>query len=356
MNGNNGTLSGGRKLNNEELSIFSLKLSMMIKSGINAEKSVEILLEDAVTSEDSELLSMIHKSISEGHSLSRSLQNTNRFPHHMVQMIEIGQITGRLGTVLNSLYEFYRREASVSKIIKNAMTYPAIMLTVTSVILFVLVSQVLPVFEEVFRNMGAEINATVSFLLTIGAFSKTAAIALSCVFLILVIIAYFLSLSQGGKAIISRIIDSVFFGKKLDDAVSRSRFSSAMSLMLSSGLNVTESLERTKELIGNGNFSERILLCNEKIENGVTFPKATEESGVFTKMQSGLLSAGFRSGLTEQAMREVADICENDSDSLILNMINKIEPSLIVVLALSVGLVLLSVMLPLIGMMSAIGV
>jgi type IV pilus assembly protein PilC len=73
-------------------------------------------------------------------------------------------------------------------------------------------------------------------------------------------------------------------------------------------------------------------------------------------MQSGLLSAGFRSGITEQAMSEVSRLCEDDSDAMLFRVVNRTEPALIVVLALSVGLVLLSVMLPLIGMMTAIGV
>jgi type IV pilus assembly protein PilC len=129
-----------------------------------------------------------------------------------------------------------------------------------------------------------------------------------------------------------------------------------MSLMLSSGLNMGEALERSSELVGESSFSANIKLCKEKLEEGETFPRAAEAASIFTGMQSGLLSAGFRSGITEQAMREVARLCEDDSDAMLFRMVNRVEPALIVVLALSVGLVLLSVMLPLIGMMSAIGV
>ncbi|MDR2133418.1 MAG: type II secretion system F family protein [Clostridiales Family XIII bacterium] len=346
----------GRELNAEELSVFCLKLAMMIKSGISVEKSVSILLEDAAGGPDRELLAELHKLIDEGFTLSKSLEALGRFPSHMVRMVDIGQVTGRLESVLSALSDFYRREAGISKMIRNAITYPAVMLVVTAVILLVLVSRVLPVFQQVFRDMGASISASVQVMLRVADISKYLAVGLSVVFVAMVAAAVLMSLSSGGKALLSRVADRLFFGNKLNFAVSRSRFASAMSLMLSSGLNIGEALERSGELIGGGAFSGNIKRCREKIEEGETFPKAAEAAGIFTGMQSGLLSAGFRSGITEQAMNEVSRLCEEDSDAMLFRMVNRVEPALIVILALSVGLVLLSVMLPLIGMMTAIGV
>jgi len=345
----------GRKLTNEELSMFCLKLSMMIKAGITVENSFDVLLEEAISDDDMVLLSSIHASISDGSSVSKALQHTGRFPNHMIQMIQIGQVTGKTSTVLTSLFEYYRREANLSKIIKNAVMYPAIMLTVTSVILFVLVSQVLPVFERVYRDMGSEVSAAVSVLLAVGNVSKNAAIGLGIIFIVIIISACILGLSRNGKDLMSKLADAVFFGGKLDTTISQSRFSSAMSLMLSSGLNIVESMEQSLGLIKNKRYTSSILLCKDKMVDGLAFPKAAEEAGIFTRLHCSLLSAGFRSGLTSEAMEEVANICENDADSLILTTISRIEPLLIVILALAVGLVLLSVMLPLIGMMSAIG-
>jgi type IV pilus assembly protein PilC len=346
----------GRELDSEELSIFCLKLAMMVKSGINVEKSVAIMLEDAGDGPDKELLTEIHKLIDEGYTLSKTLETVGRFPVHMIRMVDIGQVTGKLESVLSALSDFYRRESSVAKMIRNAIMYPAVMLIVTAVILLVLVSRVLPVFQQVFRDMGASVSASVQVMLRVADISKYVAVGLSVVFVAFVVIAGVMSLSPGGRASLSKLADRLFFGNKLNLAVSRSRFASAMSLMLSSGLNIGEALERSGELIGEGAFSANIKMCREKIEEGETFPRAAESASIFTSMQSGLLSAGFRSGITEQAMREVSRLCEDESDAMLFRMVNRVEPALIVVLALSVGLVLLSVMLPLIGMMTAIGV
>ncbi|MDR1134739.1 MAG: type II secretion system F family protein [Clostridiales Family XIII bacterium] len=356
MNNDSSALDGVRQLNTEELSIFCLKLSMMIKSGINVEKSVSILLDDAASDADKALLSQIYKPVEEGDSLSSALEKTGRFPSHMVRMIDIGQLTGKLQAVLTALSEFYRREAAISKMIRNTVMYPVVMLIVTAVILFVLVSQVLPVFRQVFRDMGANISAPVAALIQLGDLSKYLAMGLAVLFCVLIAAAGILSLTPGGRARLGKFADRLFFGNKLNIAISRSRFASAMSLMLSSGLNMGEALGRSSELIGEGVFSENISRCRDMIETGGAFPKAAAETGLFTGMQSGILSAGFRSGITEQAMNEVARLCENDSDTMLFRMVNKVEPTLIVILALSVGLVLLSVMLPLIGMMTAIGV
>jgi type IV pilus assembly protein PilC len=343
-------------LNSNELSVFCLKLSMMIKSGINVEKSMSILYEDAVSDADRALLSELYGPIEEGCSLSTALARTGRFPTHMIRMIDIGQITGKLQSVLAGLSEFYRREAAISKMIRNTVMYPAVMLVVTAVILFVLVSQVLPVFQQVFRDMGADISAPAAALVQLGNASKYVAEGVAVFFCVIILATGLMGLTRGGRVRLGRAADMLLFGNKLNMSISRSRFASAMSLMLSSGLNMNEALKRSEELIGSGDFADSIRGCSDKIEAGDTFPKAAADTGLFTGMQSGILSAGFRSGITEQAMDEVARMCEEDSDTLLLHVVKKTEPALIIILALAVGLVLLSVMLPLIGMMTAIGV
>lgn len=139
------------------------------------------------------------------------------------------------------------------------------------------------------------------------------------------------------------------------EAVARGRFSSAMALMLQSGLPLDEAMERTSELLEGSPLAERFLDCRRRVSEGASFPCAVENAGVLTGLQAGLLSAGFRTGVSEEAMAELARRCQAEADERLSRLLSRFEYLLVIVLCAAVGLVLLSVMLPLLGVLSAIG-
>ena len=286
-------------LSPDELSVFCYQLSLMVQAGIGSEESVGILADDARNPREQALLRQIHKVLMEGESLSKALESTGVFPNYLLRMVEIGQISGRLEQVLSALSTFYRRESALRQSLRRAVAYPAAM---------------------------AVLILAAGYLL-------------------------WLFRSQKGQAAMSRLLSHT----GPSQAVDRSRFSAAMALMLSSGLPLDEALSRSRALMEDTGLSPALEDCQKKMDAGTPFSKAVEECGIFTGLQSGLLSAGFRTGSSEQAMEELSRRCQEEADERLAVMLGRFEYALVVVLCLAVGLVLLSVMLPLLGVLSAIG-
>ena len=333
----------------DALSVFCYQLALMIRSGIHPEEAVGILAADAPPA-DKPLLEAVHRELRDGRPLSEALARSGGFPGYLVHMVEIGQAAGRLDQVLSALSSYYRRQAETDGALRRAVVYPAVMAVLVAAVFLILVWRVLPVFQQVYDQLGVASSPAARTLLRAGSVSKyVGAILVLCLAAAAVALLALLR-SGAGAAMTRRLI-----GPSAGLAVDRSRFSSAMSLMLSSGIALDEAMERTCVLLESSALAPRLTRCRERMEGGLSFPRAVEETGVLDGLQAGLLGAGFRSGVPEQAMGELSQRCQEEADGRLERRLSRFEFGLVLLLCLVVGLVLLSVMLPLLGVLSAIG-
>lgn len=138
-----------KNLSSLQIASFCTQLSLLIKAGISLQEGIHILYEDASSQAEKELLKQILEPIEEGQPLAFSLRQTDAFPQYMVEMVEIGETSGKLEEVLDSLTEYYERSENISKSIRSAVTYPMIMILMMAVVIGVLMIKVLPIFRQV---------------------------------------------------------------------------------------------------------------------------------------------------------------------------------------------------------------
>lgn len=331
----------------DELSALCWQLSLLCRAGVPWSDSPAILLEDAQTPRVRSLLERLRGPMSQGLPLADALGEAGDLPPYLLRMVSIGQAAGRLDQVLSSLADYYRREAETQSAVRRAVTYPAVMAALIALVFLVLVVRVLPVFSRVFVQLGADLSPVAAALLGFSDWGNYFAGALAA--LLLIGAAALLLLFRGGAGF------SLFTRGATAEAVARGRFASAMSLMLQSGLPMDEALDRTAELLERSPLAERFALCRARMAEGASFPKAVEDSGLLTGLQAGLLAAGFRAGASQEAMDELSQRCQTEADERLTRLLSRFEYALVVVLCLSVGVVLLSVMAPLLGVLSAIG-
>jgi len=339
----------------DQTSVFCYQLSLMQKAGISSEESVSILLGDAGTDWEKDLYGCISKHLVAGERLHAALAQTGVFPDYLLRMVEIGEASGRLEQVLIALSEYYRREAVIKSAIRRAVTYPAVMAVLIALIFLVLIARVLPVFRQVFDQLGMSLSPVTAALLRLGSVSQSVAAVLAAILIAGAVFLFFLFHTAKGGEISGKLGRTLFKNSAAARLVNRSRFAGAMDLMLSSGLPLDEAMDRTARLLQGTALEPRIKDCKEKIYQGQSFPQAVEQSGILDGLQSGLLAAGFRTGVSEQAMAELARRLQEEADAGLDRLLGRFEYALVLILCISVGLVLLSVMLPLLGVMSAIG-
>ena len=346
-------MKNGQKKNTllkfDELSVFCKQLSMMLQAGIGFETGVSLLREDSGTSRLGELLQQIQAKLMEGAPLCKSLEETGAFPDYMLHTVEIGEASGRLEQTLSSLGDYYQQEADNNRAMRRAILYPAVMAVLIAAVFLVLITRVLPVFQRVFDQVGVSLSPAARGLLRFGQAGKTIAIVLIVIMLICAV-ALLLMFRRESSAADLRI----FSHSRAGIAVSRSRFASAMSMMLASGLPIDEAMERASGLLSNSPLAAQLAECRRRMqEEGANFEDVA--SSLFSPLQSGLMAAGFRAGVSDRAMAELAERCRVEADDALSSLLTRFEYAMIIILCASVGFVLLSVMLPMLGVLSSIG-
>ncbi|MBR0163912.1 MAG: type II secretion system F family protein [Lachnospiraceae bacterium] len=345
-----------KKLNDHEVAVFCSQLSMLIKGGVAPFEAVSILLSDTKDKEGQRILNDMMMVINTGEKLHTAMEETQVFPDYCVHMVTIGEESGTLDTVLDALAAFYDREDALREMIRNALRYPLVMIGIMILVMFVLITRVMPVFAQVFAQLGTGMNAFSESLLELGTRLNRSSLLIVGVLCVFALLALFMIFAPAGKRMIARFAAWFPPTRKLHEEVAAGRFASGMALTLKSGMDTYQSLDLVGNLVDDRVVSEKILSAKALIrEKGLTFPEALEKTAIFTQLYTRMVLVGFKSGSMDQSMQQIALHYEKETDRKIANIIAVIEPTLIILLSLIVGMILLSVILPLMGVMSSIG-
>ena len=341
-----------KTLSAEELSSFSAQLALTVKTGIPLSEAVMILKEDVETQQAKDLLGTILDQLELGEPLAAALRKAGVFPDYMCQMVEIGEASGRLDQVLDSLDAYYARENNLNKSIRSAVTYPAIMLAILVAIILILVIKVLPIFNQVFTTLGGEMTTFAKGAMDLGQVISNYSVVIIIVIAVIAALLIIMRLSAGGRRLQSKMGQSMF--KKLSAKMASGKFASGISLMLASGLDIDRSVELTLPLMDNKTMYEKVEKLKNKLERGEGFSESVVSTGIFSGMEARMLTLGFKSGNMDNVMEKIAEDYETQTDDRLDSLISVIEPTMVAILCVIVGLILLSAMLPLIAVMTTI--
>lgn len=342
-------------LTDSELSAFAEQLSMILHSGISVLEGVMIMRDDMPSGQGKEILGRVYESLEETGDLAGSLRSAEVYPEYFVKMAAIGERSGTLEDVMASLSEYYGRQAALMRSIRDALTWPLVLLGMLFAVLIVLMTQVMPVFREVFEQLGIEMTGISSAVFRISGALQHISVAVLVLVILLVIGSLIALRTDQGRARIISIVTKLPPGRNVSRLLSCSRFSKALSLALHSGLDMGESFELASGLTDHPEFQKSVARAGELMEQGSDLAESLREAGIITGLNARMVSIGFRTGSAETALDRISAGCQDDADARIQAMVNALEPVLTAALSLLTGLILVSVMLPLLSVMSNIG-
>lgn len=343
-----------KPLSNAEIAAFCSQMSMILTSGISTLEGVSILLEDTSDEKEKELLKIMNETILSTGSFYLAVQDAKVFPNYMLQMVQLGEQAGKLDNVMESLADYYEKEHSLSQSLKNAITYPFLMILMMIVVILVLITKVMPVFHQVFNQLGTEMTGASLALLNFGQFLNKHALIFGIILVVLALFLIFLFKTSKGQECFRWILEKNPSFRKLQNLMSARRFASGMALTLSSGLTPLECLHLSIPLVTNSDFRERLNTCEQEVSAGADLCETLLSQHIFTGLYAKMTSIGSRTGVMDEVMEKVAGQYENEINDGLTKVVAAIEPTLVIILSLIVGVILLSVMLPLISIMAGL--
>lgn len=342
-------------LSNVEIASFCRQTALIIKAGITPAEGMDILAHDTYGREGQDLISRIGETCKKGEPFYQAIESTGVFPNYVVKLIALGEESGNLDDVLTSLAIYYEREESISENIKSAVTYPLIMIAMMFVVIMVLVVKVLPIFQQVFIQLGTEMTPFASSLLSIGNTLSQYAIGITVFLFLLVGFCFVLYKTKTGRKKVKHFFSHFPLTKGFYEKIAIGRFASGLYLAFTSGMDTYQSLDMISEIVEYEQMQAKINICKKELEQDSNLPEALVKSEIFSKLHSRMVAIGFRSGSIDTVMKRISQDYEAAADRQINKIISIIEPTLVILLSVIVGIILLSVLLPLMGIMSSIG-
>lgn len=348
-------MSDKKLLSNEEIASFCNQTAMLFQAGITPTESINILMNDVKSPSGKKLLSDILDVCVQGEPFHRALASTEVFPDYVIHMLKLGEESGNLDTCMLSLAAYYEKEQSISDNIRGAVTYPFVMIAMMVVVIFVLISRVMPLFNQVFIELGSEMTGFSASLLGLGESLNRYSILILMLIFLLIAAYLFATKTLAGRRILSRFLNVFPLTKRFYDSVAYERFASGLAMTMRSGMDTYSSLDIITNLVENKAMQEKIEHCREVLKSGESLAEALSAAGIFSALYAQMVDVGFRSGNIDTVLRKIADGYEKETDRQIQSIISVLEPTLVIILSVIVGMILLSVILPLMGIMTSIG-
>ncbi len=343
-----------RRFNSRQLADFSRELSNLLRAGVSLVRALDIISQEeglAAFARDVyiELLSDLKKGV----SLSEAMENRNCFPGLMRGMIRSGEGNGNLDEVTSRLADHYEKDARLNQQVKSAMTYPIVLLVMCVAIMLIIVTFVLPQFEELFAQMES-LPVPTEMVLAISHFLISYwYIALVAVLLLVAGLRLLMQVPRVRRSIDSMKVHLPVFGK-LNRVIYTARFARTLSSLYTSGIPVGSSLKMAAETIGNLYVEEQFEQVSVKVRGGTPLSEALRTvDGLQNKLASTIL-IGEESGRLDTMLDSIAASLEVEAQEATKRMVTLIEPLMICVMAFIVAFVIIAVMLPIYQSYSAI--
>lgn len=345
-------------LSNSEVAVFCEQSGMILESGLSMLEGISIM-EGDVEPQNVQYKKMyedMRLCLEETGVLHEALTKTGLFPAYVIQMTKIGEETGNLDVVMKGLAAYYEREENTMQDIKSAISYPLMILCMLLAIMLVMIVKVMPVFNQVYEQLGSQITGPGAILLKLGEVLKQYWVIPAVVICILAGASWWLLKTTKGNEALRRLTGRFFSSKSIVKRLNSARVSSAFAMALQSGMDYGRSFDMAASLLEEDEETKQKLVdCKEKMFEGESFSKVIKETGIYSPLQSRMIMIAERTGEADQALSKIALQIDDEVTAEIQNFVSIIEPTLVIVLSVLVGGMLLSVMMPLMGILSVIG-
>ena len=342
-----------KSITSEELSSFCSQVALILSAGLPLYDGMETLAETTKGTEYADLYEAASKKVNETGSLYEALKADNRWPTYLVEMTGIGEQTGQLESVMDGLATYYGREERIRSSVVSAVTYPLVLGVMLVLIIMIMLWKVLPVFQRVLNSMGVEMTGTGSTMMKLGSTIGWVVLALVGIVVVAVVVCVILMKTSMRDKVMNFLRKLFPPIRNISMKLSSSRVASVLSMMLRSGFPTGEALRLMPSILSDSEASERVRGISKDLENGASFADAMENSKLFDGLHNRMIRMGVAAGREDQVMSTIAEIYEEQVENGISSLVAIIEPTLIALLSIVIGAILLSVMLPMAGILSS---
>ncbi len=335
----------------KEMVIFSRQFAVLMGAKVPVVSSLKTVARQTRHKKLQQIIIDIADEVESGTALSMAMAKYPKaFSNFFVNMIRSGETTGRLEEVMNYLADQMERDFDLMAKIKGAMIYPAVVISGLFVVGFIMMAYVVPKLTQVLTESGTALPWTTKLLIAISNFFKTYSIQIIIgTVLALVGLQYWIRTPVGKRIWDGLILRVPVFGPMLQ-RIYLVRFTRSLSTLLSGGVDIPSSLEVCADLVGNAKYASMIQATRKEVMDGnsITTVFATDSS--MPKMIPQMMAVGEETGRLYEVLDKLTDFYSRELSASVDNLVAAIEPMIMMVMGVAVGIMVAAIMLPMYNM------
>ena len=341
----------GNPVKPRDLSAFCRQFCSVLSAGVSITTSLHMLEEQTEKKVLKNAIAEVRNDVERGETLADGMRRQGKiFPPILINMVEAGESSGSLEGSLERIAIHFEKDAKLKSMMKKAMIYPIVVACVAVVVIIIMLSFVIPKFLTMFSQMNVEMPLPTRMVIAMSEFMQH-----KWYIVVLVIAAIiagfrgFASMPNGKIILASMSLRMPLFGKLIKKNAC-ARLSRTLSTLLRSGISLIDAIEITARTIDNVVIKQVLMNAREEVARGIPLSLPLKESGIFPAMIYQMVNIGEETGNLEDMLDCVADYFEEEVEMATESLTAVLEPLIIVVLAVIVGFLVISIMLPMVTM------
>ena len=340
----------------KDLAMFCQQMKSIVKAGVTAVDALEMV---ASTTKCKKLkkttLSCVER-VRTGVPISDTmLDYPEIFPLIMCQMIKAGEASGRLDEIFDRLAVQFEKSYKLKNTIKKALAYPKMIMVVVIIALIVVCTAVVPMFVDIFKQLNTELPITTKFFILLSDLFTKYWLPTLVVAIILITTWMLFSRSEEGQRFIDRTKLKLPLVKNLEVKTASANLARTLSTLLDSGLDYPKALEIARDTMSNYYFKEGVETIRIDVMNGLTLTQSLKKTGLFPELLENLLQIGEDTGNVEEMLNNSATYFEEEVETATLQLTSVLQPMIIIIMGVFIGLLVYSIYSPMFSMYKGIG-
>ncbi len=346
----------GKKIKPKALQVFSRQFATMIEAGISVVGALVVLEEQTEDTGLRDVIEQLRTDVEAGMLLSQAMaKHPKVFNRLYIAMVETGEAAGILDQVLDRVAFQIEKETKIKRRVKSAMLYPTIVLTFATIVLCGMLMFLVPIFTKIFASLNGELPTLTLYVV------HASDVLRGYWFVILPLVGGSIwGFSRWKATEQGRRVWDAFKLKlpmKIGDTVRKitlARFSRTLATLVAAGVDIIRALEITASTAGNWVIEQSLLEVREKVHEGIPISTPLAEDPAFPAMVAHMVKVGEETGELDKMLSKVADFYEDEVDTAIATLTSIIEPVMMICVGLMVGVIIISMYLPMFKMLSLV--
>lgn len=336
-----------RRVSGKDLALFARQFATMVNAGLPVVQCVRVLARQSGNQRLARTLERIANDVEAGEGLSEAFHRHGKiFPPVMIHMMAAGEVGGILDETMNRVATQLEKDEMLRQKIRSALVYPSIVMGVAVLVVTFLLTFVVPQFVQVYADMEADLPGPTQLLIMVSGAMRT----YWYLFLLAALAGFFAIKSwwatDHGAMLRDRLILKIPIAGMMVTKTSIARFGRTLGGLLASGVPILKALAVVENVIGNRVIAAAVRGALEEVREGQTLVVPLRRSGVFPPMVVEMLAVGEETGTMSEMLSKVADFYEEEVQRSAERLSSTLEPLIIVFLAITVGFIVVSMMLP----------